>query len=147
MAIRQVQVERFSLVSSRKFAEVVAKLEAAVGHPDMKELGKNIAAASTHTELENLINPVVGTSGLMEFTRFDIGGILRKYQGERAWQSLRLVVGNALIMKRMVEHVPDAASYAPVTILVDERANGVHLSYDRMTSFRAPYENAEALKV
>src|SRR5207249_974456 len=32
----------------------------------------------------------------------------------------------------MAKHVPDAGSYAPVTILVDERKDGVHLSYDRM---------------
>ena len=47
----------------------------------------------------------------------------------------------------MVQHVPDAGSYAPVTILIDERSDGVHLSYDRMTSFLAPYNNSEALKV
>jgi hypothetical protein len=47
----------------------------------------------------------------------------------------------------MVKHVTDAGSYAPVTILVDERPDGVHLSYDRMASFLAPYGNAEALKV
>ena len=40
-----------------------------------------------------------------------------------------------------------AGSYAPVTILIDERPEGVHLSYDRMASFLAPYENSEALKV
>jgi hypothetical protein len=50
-------------------------------------------------------------------------------------------------MKRMTEHVPDAASYAPVTILVDERADGVHLSYDRMASVLAPYNNEAALAV
>jgi hypothetical protein len=31
--------------------------------------------------------------------------------------------------------------------LTDERADGVHLSYDRMASFLAPYENAAALDV
>ena len=60
---------------------------------------------------------------------------------------MRLVIGNPLIMKQMVVHVPDAASYAPVTILIDERADGVHLSYDRMASFLASYGNEEALKV
>jgi uncharacterized protein (DUF302 family) len=59
----------------------------------------------------------------------------------------RLVIGNPLIMREMVKHVPDAGSYAPVTILIDERRDGVHLSYDRMASFLAPYENAEALSV
>jgi hypothetical protein len=34
-----------------------------------------------------------------------------------------------------------------VTILVDERRDGVHLSYDRMASFLAPYGDAGALKV
>ena len=47
----------------------------------------------------------------------------------------------------MVVHVPDAASYAPVTILVDERADGVHLSYDTMESLLAAYENPDALAV
>jgi hypothetical protein len=32
-------------------------------------------------------------------------------------------------------------------ISVDERADGVHLSYDRMTSLLAPYENRDALEV
>jgi hypothetical protein len=32
-------------------------------------------------------------------------------------------------------------------VLVDERADGVHLSYDRMASFLAPYENRDALEV
>jgi hypothetical protein len=43
-------------------------------------------------------------------------------------------------MKEMAKHVPDAGSYAPITILVDERPEGgVRLSYDRMTSLLAPY--------
>ena len=50
-------------------------------------------------------------------------------------------------MREMVKHVPDAGSYAPVTILIDERPDGVYLSYDRMASLLAPYKNAEALKV
>jgi uncharacterized protein (DUF302 family) len=82
----------------------------------------------------------------MEFIHFDLGGILCKERKD-APRSLRLVVGNPLIMKQMVEHVPDAGSYAPVTILIDERADGVHLSYDRMASLLAPYRNPEALTV
>ncbi len=47
----------------------------------------------------------------------------------------------------MAKHVPDAGSYAPVTILVDERKDGVHLSYDGMASLLATYGNADALAV
>ena len=56
-------------------------------------------------------------------------------------------VGNPLIMKEMAKNIPDAGSYAPVTILIDERSDGVHLSYDRMVSLLAPYGNSYALKV
>jgi hypothetical protein len=49
--------------------------------------------------------------------------------------------------KEMAKTVPDAASYAPVTILVDERADGVHLSYDSMASLLAPYGSQSALTV
>ena len=83
----------------------------------------------------------------MEFARFDFGVVLRKRTEAGAPQSLRLVLGNPLIMTQMVTHVPDAGSYAPVTILIDERKDGVHLSYDRMASFLAPYGNSEALIV
>lgn len=50
-------------------------------------------------------------------------------------------------MKEIVEQVPDAGSYAPVTILIDERPDGVHLSYDRMASLLAGYNNERALQV
>jgi len=50
-------------------------------------------------------------------------------------------------MKDMAKHVPDAGSYAPVTILLDERPDGVHLTFDKMSSLLAPYGNSEALGV
>ena len=83
----------------------------------------------------------------MLFMQLDHGAILRKETGREAPKMIRLVMGNPLIMKEMVKHVPDAGSYAPVTVLVDERADGVHLSYDRVASFLAPYGNPDALEV
>ena len=56
-------------------------------------------------------------------------------------------MGNPLIMKEMVKHVPDAGSYVFVTVLVDERSDGVHLLYDRMASLLVFYENGDALEV
>ena len=56
-------------------------------------------------------------------------------------------MGNPLIMQSMTRLVPDARSYAPVTVLIDQRPGGVHLSYDEVASFLAPYENAEAVKI
>ena len=83
----------------------------------------------------------------MEFVRFDAGEVLRKERGGEGPKILRLLVGNPLIMKEMAKTVHDAAAYAPITILVDERADGVHLSYDSMASFLAPYGSQAALAV
>ena len=143
----QISVQRFSVVSRNPFESVVAKLGATIGHPDMRAFSKDVTGSKTYAELEQVIHKAIGPSGLMEFTRFNIGEILRKESGAETPQILRLVVGNPLIMKQMAAHVPDTASYAPVTILIDERPDGVHLSYDRMASFLAPYGSAEALKV
>ena len=48
-------------------------------------------------------------------------------------------------MPEMARRVPDARSYAPVAVLVDHRPDGVHVAYDRMASFLAPYGNSDAL--
>jgi uncharacterized protein (DUF302 family) len=147
MAITQFHVERFSLTSSRSFGEVVKAIDAAISHPDVRVFLKNVESAKSFAEIEALVHNAIGPSDFMEFIRFDLGEILRKDRGKQAPRSLRLVIGNPLIMKQMVERVPDAGSYAPVTILIDERTDGVHLSYDRMASFLASYGNADSLKV
>jgi uncharacterized protein (DUF302 family) len=108
---------------------------------------KEIGAAKTYAELEELVHGAVGKSGFMEFVRFAPGAVLRLESGQDKPKIVRLVIGNPLIMKEMVKHVPDAASYAPVSILIDERADGVHLSFDRMASLLSPYGSPEALKV
>jgi uncharacterized protein (DUF302 family) len=147
MTIKELKVQRFSVTSSKGFHDIVAVIEAAVGRPDMRVFAGNLRAANTLPELEQVVGEAIGGSGLMEFTRMDLGEVLRKRVGTEAWRSLRLIVGNHVIMSSIVKHVPDAGSYAPVTILIDERADGVHLSYDRMASFLATYGNPEALKI
>jgi len=83
----------------------------------------------------------------MLFMQLDHGAIVRKETGSETPKMVRFIIGNPLIMKEMAKHVPDAGSYAPVTVLVDERADGVHLSYDKMASLLAPYKNRDALEV
>ncbi len=143
----EVKVRRLSVISSRPFEEIVKRLTATIGCPDMKAFHTAIAAAKTVADLEEVVQGAIGSSGLMEFVRFDAGEVLRKERDGQGPKILRLVVGNPIIMKEMAKTVPDAASYAPVTILVDERADGVHLSYDSMASLIAPYGSQAALVV
>ena len=145
--IRKIEVERFTLNSSKPFDQVVAALNSAVGHPDMAEFWKSTHRAQSDAERRNIIEKGLGRTGLMLFAEFDHGAIVRKGTGRATPRMIRFVIGNPLIMRQMVQYVPDAGSYAPVTILIDERPDGVQLSYDRMASFLAAYNNSEALKV
>ena len=145
--IRKVGIERFSVTSSKPFEVVVAALEAAVGHPDMVEFVKATQGARTFAELESAVHRGLGRTGLMMFMKLDLGEILRKETGLGTPKIVRFLIGNPLIMKEMAKQVPDAGSYAPVTVLVDERPDGVHLSYDKMASLLAPYGNPDALAV
>ena len=145
--IRKIEMERFTVTSSKPFDVVVAGIKASVGHPNMASLWQAVQRATTGTELDAAIQPTLGKTGLMQFVEFDHGMVIRKGTERRISKMVRLVIGNPLIMKEMAKRVPDAGSYAPVTVLVDERADGVHISYDRMASLLAPYGDENALSV
>jgi uncharacterized protein (DUF302 family) len=147
MNIREVQVQRVSVVTTQPFDTVVARIDEQIGHPDMAAFRKSLSAAQNEAEMGKVVDPVTQPNGIMEFTRFDLGEVLRKENGASTPKILRIVAGNPLIMKEMVKHVPDAGSYAPVTILIEERPDSVRISYDRMASYLAPYGNSDALKV
>jgi uncharacterized protein (DUF302 family) len=145
--IRKIEIERFSLTSSKPFDQVVAAIDASIGHPDMDEFGRSTHEARSFAELKSAVEKGLGKAGLMLFTKLDHGAIVGKETGRDSPRIIRLVIGNPLIMMQMAKHVPDAGSYAPVTVLVDERADGVHLSYDTMASLLATYGNRDALQV
>ena len=145
--IRKIEMERFSLTTSKPFDEVVAGVNTAIGHPDMAEFGRSTHEARSFAELKSAVEKGLGKTGLMLFMQLDHGAVVRKESGRDIPRIIRFVIGNPLIMKEMARHVPDAGSYAPVTVLVDERPDGVHLSYDRMSSLLAPYGSPDALQV
>jgi uncharacterized protein (DUF302 family) len=145
--IRKIEMERFSLTTSKPFDEVVAGVNTAIGHPDMAEFGRSTHEARSFAELKSAVEKGLGKTGLMLFMQLDHGAVVRKETGRDIPKIIRFVIGNPLIMKEMARHVPDAGSYAPVTVLVDERPDGVHLSYDRMSSLLAPYGSPDALQV
>jgi uncharacterized protein (DUF302 family) len=147
MTARQPSGRRLSVRSSKSFEAVVAAFEAAIGHPEMRGFQTEIRAAKNYAEMEGIVQRALGSSGFMELARFDLGDVLRKEPGLGARKSLRFLVGNPLVMKELVKRVPDAGSYAPMTVLIDERPDGVHLSYDAMAEFLAPYGDADAAHI
>ena len=147
MTTKKITVERVTFVSSRSFEEVLGLLDKGIGRPNLSEFGRRLKDAPTFDEYASVIRGAVGSADLMEFLRLDLGSALRKDPAVKSYKIVRIIAGNPLIMKQMAEHVPDAGSYAPVTILVYEREGGVHVSYDTMASYLAGYGNEKALQV
>jgi uncharacterized protein (DUF302 family) len=145
--IRKSVIERFSVTSSKPFEAVVSRLKESVGRLDLVEFAKASASKNAFSELETVINRDMGRTGLMLFLELDHGAVVRKETGLDKPKMVRFLIGNPLIMKELIKHIPDAGSYAPVTVLVDERENGVNLSYDSMASFLSSYANPTALKI
>ncbi|WGR95872.1 DUF302 domain-containing protein [Bradyrhizobium sp. ISRA443] len=147
MTVTNLEIERVSITASKSFEAVVAAVEGAIGRPDLAEFVKAARNATHYAELEDLVNRSISELGLMLFMKFDAGAILRKESGLSKPRAQRFLIGNVLIMKEMAKHVPEAAAYAPVTLLVDERNDGVHLGYDKIESLLRPYGRAKALVV
>src|SRR2546425_10712616 len=135
MSILRVEIERFSLTSSRPLEAVVAALKAGIGRLDLAEFARVSKGPGTFADLKKVIERHLGRSGLILFLEMDHGAVLRKESGLNAPKSVRFIVGNPLIMKDLAKHVPHAGSYAPRTIMVDGRADVVHFCDDQMPTF------------
>src|SRR5579862_4664694 len=122
--IAKIEVERFSLTTSKSFDEVLAGVNAGIGHPDMAEFARSSHEARSFAELKSAIEKGLSKAGLMLFMQLDQGAVMRKETGHETPKMIRFIIGNPLIMKEMAKHVPDAGSYAPVNVLVDERSDG-----------------------
>jgi uncharacterized protein (DUF302 family) len=87
----------------------------------MAEFMKATRSATTHAELQSVVQRSVSAAGRMLFMKLDAGAVMRRESGLASPKAQRFLIGNPPIMKDMAKHVPEAASYAPVTVLVDER--------------------------
>ena len=47
---KKIEIERFSLTSSKPFDQVVAALDAAIGHPDMAEFARSTREARSFAD-------------------------------------------------------------------------------------------------
>jgi len=105
MTTRKLEIERFSMISSKPFEAVLVVLKAAVGHPDMAEFAKAVKDAQTFAELEDSVRRGLGETGLMMFMELDHGAVLRQETGldtprivrlSKLWREPRTLVLSSL---------------------------------------------------
>jgi hypothetical protein len=143
-----VPVERVTLVSGRPFEDVLAAVYSGIGRPDdFAALLERWGTADSSESYDALVSESAGAAGLIEFLSLDMGAALAKHPNLLQHRLVRIIAGNPVTMASMTGTVPDAGSYAPVTILVAERSDGVHLAYDRISTAIAPYQDTAASAV
>src|SRR5690349_18478788 len=98
MSTKRINVERIAVTSRKFLQDALSKLDAAVGHPNIEEFWKRVGATKTNSDMETVVQSALGTSGFMEFARFDHGGVVHKGKTDDHPQVFRLVIGNPLIM-------------------------------------------------
>jgi hypothetical protein len=146
--VRVVPVERVTLVSGRRFDDVVAAIYSGLGRPDdFAALVRRWATTDGAEAFDAAVAEAAGSAGLIEFLSLDLGSALAKHPDMQHYRLLRIIAGNPVTMASMTTTVADAGSYAPVTILVAERPDGVHIAYDRVASAIAPYQSSAASAV
>jgi uncharacterized protein (DUF302 family) len=143
-----VPIQRVTVRSERPFDDVTAAVYAGLGMVEHFDgLIRRWSAAKDRAEFDAIVDPIAGSSGLIEFVSYNLGAVLAIRDPDHSRRMLRIVAGNPVTMSKMTATAPDAGSYAPVTILIMERDGGVTLSYDRVASAIAPYAGQDALDV
>jgi uncharacterized protein (DUF302 family) len=132
--------------------QLAHRLRDRMGRADLVELGRLAREAATAEEFAREVETrFVGESGFMLFAEFDHGAWLARFGIRR--QVLRWILGNPLIAVTMLRHDVTAGLFAPVEILLADRAGevGSSVTYLKpstlMGSNPAVLEAARALDV
>jgi len=144
-------VRRHVFTSERPFAEIMDGIYGGVSQPDIGSLFRQLAASTSYEQFTSLVLEAQGSAGLMRFLELELDRALAldpQAQSSAGRGLIRLIAGNPVTMGEMTRHVPDAGSYAPVTILVQELpGGGTRLAYDSVASAIAIYEDPAATQV
>jgi hypothetical protein len=140
-------IDRLKFLTNKSFDDLLADLYTGISRPNISELTQRLAATHDLTQFEDVANSAAGSSGLLEFLHLNLGAAINVGLSIAPCRMVRIIAGNPAIMRQMTEWIPDAGSYAPVTILIYESNGEVHVCYDRLESLLAAYDSATALKV
>jgi uncharacterized protein (DUF302 family) len=149
--VLEVLVRRHVFDSERPFPAVLEGIFGGISEPDIGQLFSRLEVSTSYEQLSSLVRQAQGSAGLMRFLRLDLDPVLTLDPQAPDWAGrrlVRLIAGNPVTMGEMTRHVPDAGSYAPVTILIQEMPDGTtRVAYDTVASEIAPYHDAAASQV
>jgi uncharacterized protein (DUF302 family) len=149
--VLEVVVRRHVFTSSQPFSAVLDGIFSGISQPDIRQLFSKLANSTSYEQFSSLVQQAQGSAGLMRFLRLDLDAALAldpQAKDQAGRRLVRLIAGNPVTMGQMTRHVPDAGSYAPVTILLQQMPDGgTRVAYDTVASALAPYHDAAASEV
>jgi hypothetical protein len=149
--VLEIVVRRHVFTSEQPFPAVLDGIFSGISQPDIGQLFSKLAASTSYEQFASLVQQAQGSAGLMLFLRLDLDAALAldpQAKGQAGRRLVRLIAGNPVTMGEMTRHLPDAGSYAPVTILVQELPDGgTRVAYDSVASAIARYDDAAASEV
>ena len=149
--VLEVLMRRHVFDTGRPFAAVRDGIFGGISRPDIEALFGKLAVSTSYEQFSSLVQEAQGSAGLMRFLQLDEDKALTLDPQAPDWTGrrlIRLIAGNPVTMGQMTRHVADAGSYAPVTILIQERPDGgTRVAYDSVASAIAPYHNPAASQV
>jgi len=92
-----------------------------ISQPDIGLLFSKLAASTSYEQFSVLVRQSQGSAGLMRFLLLDLDSVLTLDPRAPGWTGrrlVRLIAGNPVTAGEMTRHLPDAGTYAPVTILI-----------------------------
>jgi uncharacterized protein (DUF302 family) len=129
-----VALERHELVSDKPFDDVLAAVHSGLGRPNFGEFEEHLAHLTDWDTFKTAVADQAGSSGLLVFLELDLGSVVDRDPDAVGFRAVRVIAGNPVTMESMVRTSPAAGAFAPVTILIFERDDGVHLRYDTLMS-------------
>jgi uncharacterized protein (DUF302 family) len=134
-------IDHVRFESDKSFEEVAKAFERQLGKfdPDVRKA----ATEGGDTEAAKVkIAAMAGSSGFMLFGTQDHGALLRLAGQKR--KAIQYVVGNPLIALQMTQHDIQASLYAPLRVLLHEKADGkTCIEYDKPSSLFGQFGNSE----
>ena len=146
--ITHITIEHVVVASNQPYEDVIDALEARLGVAENwgKIVGQLIAATASWELVTQTIEAHIGASGLTIFSKVEHSPLL-SLAGKTS-RATQYTLGNLLFAIQMTMHMPEAALYAPLKVVVYEDEQGrTFVAYDSFVSLLAQYQREEIAQV
>jgi uncharacterized protein (DUF302 family) len=143
-----ITIEHIVVASNQPFEKVIDALEARLGSVEnWRTIGQHLIAANASQEqVAQTINEHIGTSGFTLFYKVEHSHLL-SLVGKTS-RAIQYTIGNPLLAIQMTKHMPEAALYAPLRLVVYENEDGrTFVAYDNFVSLLVQYQREEVTRV